>query len=82
MNIISQIFLTIFLLNIFVILFASVLWKNRSCNFAKFVLAGSYIYRDLPTYIKRNRVRAFLLLSYSAIITFMLFVLSASFHKF
>ncbi len=76
MNLISQIFLTLFIINTAAIGVFSILWKNDNINFSEFLLAGSFIYRDLPKYIKNDKIKPYQVLSYSAIILFMLFILS------
>ena len=66
-----------FYLNIFALLVASVIWKNKNVNFATFILAGSFIYRDLSKYIRPDRGKAYLIISCSSIFIFMLLILSA-----
>ena len=77
MNIFSYTILILFILNIFALLVASVIWKNKNVNFATFILAGSFIYRDLSKYIRPDRGKAYLIISCSSIFIFMLLILSA-----
>ncbi len=77
MNIISHTILILFVINILAVLIAAVIWKNENVNFAKFMMAGSSIYRDLAKYIKPDRDKAFLAISCLSIFLFMLFILSA-----
>jgi len=76
MNLITQVILILFLVNTVTILILSVLWKNKEVNLVQFVIAGSSIYRELPKYLRKNRIKPYLFLSYSAILFFMLFILS------
>jgi len=73
---ITRILLTLCALNMAVLLLVSVLWRNRDTSFGSFLMAGSFIYRDLPKYIRKERTRAYLALSYSSIGVFMLLILS------
>jgi hypothetical protein len=73
---ISKIFLTLFLLNTAVLLLVSVLWRNRDTTFVDFLMAGTFIYRDLPKYIRKERTKLYLTLSYSFIAVFVLFITS------
>lgn len=76
MSVISQIIFTLFILNTALLLVTSVLWKHKDVSFSESMMAGSRMYRDLPRYIKRERVKTYLAISYSAIILFMLSLLS------
>jgi hypothetical protein len=70
MNIIVQIILALLILNLATVLVLSIIWRNRETNIAKFFLAGSTIYRDLPVYIRKDRAKAYLILSYTVIFLF------------
>jgi hypothetical protein len=76
MKTLTGIVLILFLLNSAGILLASVLWRNKDTGFSSFVAAGSLIYRDLPRFIRKEKVTAYLALSYSAVILFMLTIVS------
>ena len=76
MNLISRIILGLFVVNTAVLVAASLLWRNKNTNFGKFLMTGSYIYRDLPKYIKQNRTKPYLAVSYSFILLFMLLIVS------
>ena len=79
MNLISYTILILFILNVLAVLVATVIRKNKNVSFAKFVMAGSFIYRDLESYIRPDRGRAYITISCSSILLFMLFILSAAF---
>jgi len=74
MNTLSRIFVTLFALNAGAFLLVTILWKNKDTSWS--IFAGSFIYRDLPKFIRKERTRAYLALSYSGIILFVLTVLS------
>ena len=76
MNTLSQIFLTLFALNAAALILAGILWKNKDARFTSFFFAGTCIYRDLSKFIRKERTRAYLALSYSGIMLFVLAVLS------
>ena len=76
MNLLSSIIFILFIINVVAILFFSIVWKNRDVNFAKYVLTGTYIYRDLSKYIRKDRASAFLILSYSGVGLFIALVAS------
>jgi len=76
MNTLSQIFLTLFALNAAAVILVGILWKNKDIKFTWFFFAGTYIYRDLSKFIRKERTKAYLALSYSGIVLFVLTVLS------
>jgi hypothetical protein len=76
MNTLTKTFLTLFALNVGALLLVSILWKNKDTRFTSFFFAGTYIYRDLSKFIRKERTRAYLALSYSGLILFVLVVLS------
>ena len=64
------------MLNTAALILVSILWRNRDIRFLSFLLAGTLIYRDLPKYVKKERTRAYLALSYSLVGVFVLTILS------
>lgn len=77
MHVLSQVLLVVTLLNMAAVIVLSFLWKNENVTWRTLFSAGSFAYRDLSKYIRPDRTRAFLALSYSAIILFMILLLSA-----
>ena len=66
----------LFIVNSIAILFFSIVWKKREISFAKFVLTGTNIYRDISKYIRNDKTKPFLILSYSGVVLFMALVAS------
>ena len=76
MNLFSNIILALIIVNIVVLVFVSLLWRNKNTNFAKFLMARSFIFRDLPKYIEKSWIKPYLAISYSCLILFILFIVS------
>ena len=81
MNIVSFIIISLCAVNILIVIIAGIFWKPKTVTFTEIFLAGSFIYRDLHKYIKADRIKAFLAMSYSAVILFLLFIVSIFFCK-
>ena len=65
-----------FALNVFTLFVVSILWKVKDKRLTSFFFAGTYIYRDLSKFIRKEKMAAYLALSYSVIILFVLTGLS------
>jgi hypothetical protein len=72
----TRILLTLFVLNAIALVLAGLLWRNKDIAFGSFLMAGTFICRDLPKYIKKEKIKGYLALSYSGIAVFILLVLS------
>jgi len=79
MNMFIQITLIFLIVNIAAVLILLIIWRNKETKFAKFILAGSTIYRDLPMFIKKDKNKVYLALSYTVIILFFLLVVELLF---
>ena len=66
----------LFALNVGALLLVSNLWRNKDTRFTSFFFAGTYIYRDLSKFIGKERKAAYLVLSCSGVVLFVLAVLS------
>jgi hypothetical protein len=74
--IITRILLTLFVVNMAALFVGSIAWRNKEITFGSFFVTGTFIYRDLPKYIKQEKTTAYMVLSYSGLAVFMLLVLS------
>ena len=68
MSLATQILLILTIANMVGLLLLSVIWRHEDVSFAEFFMKGSFIYRDIEKYIRKDRVMPFRALSYSGVL--------------
>ena len=76
MNIYSQIILALLIANALLLVVVAIIWRNKETKFSEFLLSGSYIYRDIEKYIRKDKSSIFLTVSYSGIGLFIMLIAS------
>ena len=77
MSSITQVLLILFLVDMFAVLLLGVVWKREDVSFSEVFWKGSFVYRDIEKYIRKDRISPFMALSYSGILLFMAVIVSA-----
>jgi hypothetical protein len=77
--ILIEIFLIVFVLNLALVLYLSSAWNESDTSASKFILTGKYIYQDFEKYIRKDRVKIYKFLNFTALLFFVLLIFSIVF---